>query len=109
MRLTTSERRSDPRRAIERPCKVRLLTSGKYVAGRTHDASSGGLLVTLDRRARLSPGDEIEVGVAWSSDAMLRADDMRRARIVRVLAEGEQSECAALSYLSPASAARAAA
>lgn len=84
MRLTTDERRGHPRRELTRPCKIRLGRSGKYVAGRTRDISSGGTMIMLDRRVNLSPGDDIEVGIAWTDSGLIRADDLVPGRIVRV-------------------------
>ncbi len=92
MRLTTDERRAHPRRELIRPCKVRLGTTGKYVAGHTRDISSGGSMLVLDRRSNLAPGDEIEVGVAWDNTGLIRGDGMLRGRVVRVAARTDQTE-----------------
>jgi PilZ domain len=97
MRLTTSERRGHPRRALIRPCKVRVAKSGKFVAASTRDVSSGGALLVLDRRANLTPGDEIEFGIAWNSGVIIRADEMAHGRVVRVVAEGGQTESVAVA------------
>jgi hypothetical protein len=76
---------------------VQINASGKYVAGHTRDVSSGGALLVLDRRANLTPGDEIDFGIAWNSGAIIRADEMAHARVVRVVAREDQTECVAVA------------
>lgn len=100
MRLTTDERRAHPRRELIRPCKVRLGRSGKYVAGHTVDVSSGGTMLVLDRRSNLSPGDEIEIGIAWDNTGLIRADEMTSGRIVRVAARTDDTEAVGVSLQS---------
>jgi len=92
MRLTTDERRAHPRREIDRACKIRVLAGGKYLSGRTRDVSSGGTLIMLDRRSNLSPGDEVDVGIAWTDAAIIREDDMARGRVVRVGASPDERD-----------------
>jgi hypothetical protein len=100
MRLTSSERRGHPRRELIRPCKVQINASGKYVAGHTIDVSSGGALLSLDRRANLTPGDEIDFGIAWNSGVIIRADEMSHARVVRVVDRNDQTESVAVALTS---------
>jgi c-di-GMP-binding flagellar brake protein YcgR len=85
------ERRSSVRRPLVRPCKVFEPRGHRYISGCTRNVSPGGMLIALDRCLPLEIGDRLYVGTASSRrQALLRADDMVEARVVRVLShEGE--------------------
>jgi hypothetical protein len=65
------ERRRHARTAIVRSAKLRRRTGLKYTAGATVNASSSGLLLEVSGSAGLSPGDEVEVVVAWNDEPVL--------------------------------------
>ncbi|MCP3902993.1 MAG: PilZ domain-containing protein [Planctomycetes bacterium] len=79
------DRRVHARTPVTHPCKVYEPRSRRYVAGRTCDIAAGGVLVRLDRRMPLEPGDELLVGVAWRREALLRQERMITGRVVRAL------------------------
>jgi len=58
------DRRTEPRLAVTRPCKVQEPVSGRYVPGTTCNVSAGGMLMRLSRSVPLEPGSRLLVGVA---------------------------------------------
>lgn len=83
--LTLDEdRRSHPRIAVERPCKIHDPRSGKYHAGTVLDLSAGGMMISINRDLSLMPGDLLYVGVAQKRrQVLLRTDEMMRTRVAR--------------------------
>lgn len=80
------DRRSHPRVALERPCKLYDPQTGKYRAGVTCDFSQGGFLVRLDQRLNSHPGDVLYIGIAQKRrQILLRSNDMVRARVTRII------------------------
>jgi hypothetical protein len=83
------DRRRSPRLALSRPCKVFEPRSQKYVAGRTCNVSDGGMLVRLDRRLNVEPGDHVYLGVAEKRrQPLLRSSEMVEATVVRAMGIG---------------------
>jgi c-di-GMP-binding flagellar brake protein YcgR len=103
------DRRRDPRTPLTRPCKVRPLSSLRYNAGLTADVSASGALLELAGPRALREGDEVEVHVAWSEEAIASRAASTRARVRRVSPAGPGRQRVALEYVQTATAARAAA
>lgn len=80
------ERRIFPRFDISRPCKVYHAASGRFLAGRTRNLSAGGALVEVDTPRDFAPGDSIELAIAWTRRAVLPADALVEAKVVRQIA-----------------------
>jgi len=78
------ERRRHPRLTLVRPCKVRDCRTLVFSPGLTSDVSVSGALLRIDRTRPIAPGDELEVAVAWTRDAVLSAQSMVRAKVRRV-------------------------
>ncbi len=81
----TIERRRHERNIMVRPCKLRDRRSLLFSAGETHDVSSSGAMLRVDSARSFSPGDEVDLAVAWNHDAILAADGLVRARVRRVI------------------------
>ena len=82
-----ADRRNSPRQLLDRPVKLRCEQTGRYLAGRTRDASPAGALIEVDHPSLLVAGQRVSVGIAWSSRQMLLADaDLVDATVVRSLA-----------------------
>ncbi len=78
------DRRTHPRIALQRPCKVCEPRSGKYYAGHTCDLSEGGMLISIAQRMNIKPGDVLHVGVAQKRrQVLLRTNEMVRLRVTR--------------------------
>ena len=83
------ERRLDSRAPIRRRCKVFEPRSRRYVAASTCNASANGMLLRLDRRLALEPGDRLFVGAAPASrPGLIHGDDMVETRVTRVFDAG---------------------
>ncbi len=80
------ERRVFPRFDISRPCKVYHPASGRFIAGRTRNLSAGGALVEIDTPRDFTPGDTLELAIAWTRRAVLPADALVEAKVVRTVA-----------------------
>ena len=89
------ERRNSDRWPLVRPCKVFDPRGQRYIAGCSRNVSPGGMLISLDRRLPLEPGDRVFVGLSSSRrQALLRTEEMVEARIVRVLSHEGQTTLA---------------
>lgn len=81
-----TDRRAQRRVQLARPCKIRDTRSRKFHAGVTVDLSASSLLLTVQRRLDLRPGDRVLVGVAMSErQGLLQAKEMMEAEVVRTL------------------------
>lgn len=79
-----SERRTETRLAIRRPCKLFDPGAGRYVRGDTVNISPGSMLIRFDCSLPLEPGTHIQVGIAQHRrHALLRFDDMVDAEVIR--------------------------
>lgn len=101
IRMSAPDRRDFARTPIERPCKIFHHASRQYIAGRTCDLSSGGLLVRLDTARTFSEGDEVDVIVSWGAPAVVRRGSMVPARIARVAASLGEHQAVGLKYAEP--------
>ena len=82
--IAAAERRQHVRTPVARPCKAFHRASRTYIAGRTGDLSAGGALIFIESTRPLMEGEELDLVVAWDRRAVLPADSLRRARVVRI-------------------------
>lgn len=86
MPMIDGDRRSNPRIAVNCPCKFHDARSGKYFAGSTRDLSTGGAMIEVPRLLALKPGDIIHIGVAAKRrQSLIRCDEMIRAAVTRAV------------------------
>ena len=96
------ERRKFERTPTVRPCKVRDRRMLLFSPGQTCDVSQGGLLLRVDRARPFAPGDQIDVVVAWSHDALVRGEAMSRATVKRVTPMDCHHQAIAVEFETPA-------
>lgn len=92
------ERRRHNRDIMVRPCKLRDRRSLLFAAGETHDVSPGGAMVRIDSARSFSPGDEVDVAIAWNHDPVLASEGLVRARVRRVLPIDFHHQALALEF-----------
>lgn len=82
--MSINERRRETRFPVIRPVKLRCVESGRFLAGKTSNVSAGGALLELDSAARVTPGQRLEVGIAWNAgQALLSASSLTAATVIR--------------------------
>lgn len=88
----TVEHRALPRVPLERPAKVYHLGTRRYLPAVTCNISGGGVLLRVKTPRALTPGDRIDVLIAWSNRAVLSASDRVAGAVTRAArgASGEQ-------------------
>jgi len=93
------DRRRFPRQAMdERRAKVRRAVDGRYLPAETLDLSAGGALMRLLGPARLYPGEAVDLAIAsHPGEAIIPADRLSRARVVRTLDE-DDTACVAVAF-----------
>jgi c-di-GMP-binding flagellar brake protein YcgR len=97
------DRRDDPRVSVTRACKVYDPRSRRFIPGTTCNASSGGLMLRLQRELELDAGARIFVAIARRNrDGFLRAADMVAATVVRTLATSTGETMVAIRFQEPA-------
>lgn len=79
------ERRTSRRVPLSKAAKVFHPASGKYWPGVTWDQSDQGMLLGVDAPRDLTPGEEIEVFIAWGERGLLSRSESMKAQIRRVL------------------------
>ncbi|MFG0283083.1 MAG: PilZ domain-containing protein [Phycisphaerales bacterium JB039] len=107
MSSTRFERRAHDRRDLSRPCKVFLKDALRYAPGTTRNVSDGGALLEVGPSRPLSPGDPVDLLISWTGQAVVRAESMAPARVVRVIESGHDRQLVALSFEKAAAAAAA--
>lgn len=84
--MANPNRRRFTRTTLDLPVKVRCEMTGRYLAGRTQNASEGGLLVKIDHPSLLVPGQRVLVGTAQHKrQAIIEQAHMVSATVVRSL------------------------
>ncbi len=78
------DQRSHARRPVVRPARVLHSPSRKYAWAETVNLSPGGALLRVESSRPMSPGDLVHVGIAWTSDPVLKRREMVTARVTRV-------------------------
>jgi c-di-GMP-binding flagellar brake protein YcgR len=91
--LSGKDRRRYIRHRVESPCKLIELKTGRALPGITRDVSLGGLLVSLRTAIPFQAGERIKIGVAWKGQAVLDANTLTDAEVVRAspLFDGQQT------------------
>lgn len=92
------ERRRHERNIVVRPCKLRDRRNLLFSPGQTHDISEGGVLLKVDTARTFSPGDEVELAVAWNHDPVLSSEGMFKARVRRVFPIDYHHQAVALEF-----------
>jgi len=82
--LDGRDRRKHPRRPLERPAKLFMPKSGRFLAGSTRNLSVGGVLVVAEADARMEPGDAIHMTVAFGERFIVPMSELVPGTIVRV-------------------------
>ena len=79
----TTDRRQHPR--IEAGLGVKILRPAvaRYIAAITQDVSKGGALLEVRTARPISEGEDLSIGVCWTSGPLLRADELVTATVVR--------------------------
>jgi hypothetical protein len=81
----TPDRRRFRRLTLDAPVKLRLDDTGRYLPARSLDISDEGLLLELDRPARIPVGTAVRLAVQRSAvHAVARLDHMTPATVVRL-------------------------
>lgn len=106
---THDERREHVRLDVARPCKVFRPGPNRFEAAQTTNVSVGGALIEVISSRPISAGEMIDVGVAWSSQAVLRSGSLVRGRVVRVSNAGPGRQGVAVRFVSRGAEAMAAA
>ena len=78
-----ADRRAHPRAAADVGCKVLRANVARYLAARSRDVSRGGALLELRTPSPLAHGESLDIGLAWTGEAMLPRGGAIRARVVR--------------------------
>ncbi len=98
MSSTRFERRQHDRQDLSRPCKVFLKQAMRYVPGNTRNLSDGGALLEVGPSRPLNPGDPVDLLISWTGQAVVRAESMAAARVVRVIESGHDRQLVALTF-----------
>lgn len=77
------ERRQSPRVPAEIECKLIRPDATRYMQARTADLSTTGALLVIEAGAPLYVGEQVLVALAWDGGALLEADALVSARVVR--------------------------
>ena len=88
--MTNSERRQYPRVRMDKPVKLYVEDTGKYLPGETIDVSVGGALLKLANCSRLTAPARVKVGIAMDGrQAIITAQTMMDAVITRNLTHND--------------------
>lgn len=80
---TGENRREAERIDVTIECKVLRPWTTSYLAARTADISQTGVLLVIEAGAPLRVGEEVEIGFAWTGEALIVAEQLVRGRVVR--------------------------
>ncbi len=94
-----ADRRQHARLNISRPAKVYLPRANQFVPGSTRDVSVGGLLLEVRSPRPLNIGDTLDVGVAWTREAVLSTARMLHGRVVRVQTRSDGQQSLAVEFV----------
>ncbi len=93
-------RRACRRVNVQRPCKIKNCTTGRYVAATTIDLSQHGIMVRLLQPSNLKPGDDVLIGVAMHEhQGMIQAKEMIESRVVRRLDSEDGQSILAVQFI----------
>ncbi len=88
-----ADRRQHARLTVSRPAKVYIPRVNQFVPGATRDVSRSGVMIEVRSPRPLNIGDTLDIGVAWTREAVLSSSRMMHGRVVRVesRSNGQQS------------------
>jgi len=93
--MSTVERRRDTRFPVIRPVKLRCVDNGRFLAAKTSNLSATGALLELDGPARVTPGQRLELGIAWNAgQVLLNASTLTTATVIRTQHDDQQQRVA---------------
>jgi hypothetical protein len=93
---------------LARPAKVYHHGSRQYLPARTVDYSPTGALVEILHDRPISPGEQVDVLIAWTSRTLLTAADHVPARVVRAIRGDRNLLAVAFEIREPSQTAKAA-
>ncbi len=93
------DRRRHRRFTIERDGKVYRTLSRQYVSSKTRDLSVGGALLEVDSDRPFTAGERVDIGVASSTDGIIRNESMVQAVVIRADAVRGKKQTIAVRYL----------
>ncbi len=80
------DRRAHEREPVQRPCKLYIPRTARYLRASTRNMGDGGALLQLEQPAVFEPGDRMFLGIASRRrQPVLASKDMVEARVVRVV------------------------
>gem|GEM_PF-4716016 len=91
---TADERRKSPRFDLDAPAKIRLFDLPHYQLATVINLSATGAMLKLHRQSPLRAGEIIELGLPTSDAPIVRQSAMPRARVVRSVSYGDQTDVA---------------
>lgn len=95
------DRRRYPRQAVTKSCKVYHHPSRRYLPALTCDASRGGVMLSVDWPQMLAVGDQVDIYVSWTGNAIAPESSAKRGRIKRTPANTGR-QLVAVEFESPA-------
>lgn len=94
--LADADRRRFRRVKLDRPVKFRCDGDDRGQRAECVDASAGGVLLRLQSDQRLEPGRRVRIGIPiHRQSALLLADELLEATVVRCLSHGDTHYLAA--------------
>lgn len=93
-----ADRRRHARMALVRPAKVYQSSTARYWPAITQDVSPGGALLRVDAPRALTPGESLEVVVAWANRVLLSSKDLVPATVLRVLRDSQGRQWVAVAF-----------
>ncbi len=89
------EKRKNFRQALDKPVKVFCPDTGKYLSGKTINLSTSGALIELNTPSLLVPGQQLQLGISWSSSqTILSGNSLTEATVVRSLGHNANQQVA---------------
>jgi hypothetical protein len=98
--MSSTDRRSAPRFALDKPAKIFLRGTWRYLPARTRDVSSSGALLELPEDRDVHLGDMVDLAIAERASSILRNDEFIAGRIVRIAPGREPGSISAAVHLS---------
>jgi c-di-GMP-binding flagellar brake protein YcgR len=92
------DRRRAARQVLHRPCKLLHRPSRLYASGETQDVSDYGVLIRVGSGRPFTLGEEVDVGVAWTSEPILNESLMRRGVVMRAAKTLDGSQYVAIDF-----------
>ncbi len=94
------DRRAHEREPVQRPCKLYIPRTARYLTASTRNMGEGGALLQLEQPAVLVPGDRMFVGIAMTRrQPVLASNDMVEARVVRVVTTATDGVALAVRFV----------